>query len=330
VTNMITTTSLLAFTVVINCLPLAFSWTLTPLTIDEHPCKPEKLKYQNRYVCDSKGNVECLTGWKNKSYNVDKHFPCSEPICEPECKNGQCKLPNVCSCDIGWDGLDCGTCLDMPGCGNGGCVDPNTNISEPFKCHCEEGWKGALCDQPACTDHCNNQGKCVVTSDGGRQCNCNLGWKGDTCAECTANVGCILNNTITDQGCQKLDPDNSTLTIDEPNTCQCNDNWQGPFCGIPKCLNSAGNETITCVNGVCKEGGVDVTDGSVIPAFCQCNVGWEGEACDECVPHPECPDTGTPAIDKCVNPYDCICQGTEDQKTADNDFKFCTAFVPPP
>ena len=45
------------------------------------------------------------------------------------------------------DGLDCGTCLDMPGCGYGGCVNPATNVSEPFKCHCEEGWKGALCDQ---------------------------------------------------------------------------------------------------------------------------------------------------------------------------------------
>ena len=108
----------------------------------------------------------------------------------------------------------------------------------------------------ACPDHCSNQGKCVVTSDGGRQCNCNLGWTGETCADCTANVGCILNNTITEQGCQKLDPDNSTLTIDEPNTCQCSDDWQGPFCGIPKCLNSAGNETLECVNGVCTEGGV--------------------------------------------------------------------------
>ena len=167
----------------------------------------------------------------------------------------------------------------MPGCGNGGCVNPATNVSEPFKCHCEEGWKGALCDQrkwtkqkarlwnlrkfpqtchtfaAACPDHCSNQGKCVVTSDGGRQCNCNLGWTGETCANCTANVGCNLNNTITDLGCQKYDHDQSEL-LDEPNTCQCNDNWQGPFCGIPKCLNSLGNETIDCVNGVCTEGGV--------------------------------------------------------------------------
>ena len=44
------------------------------------------------------------------------------------------------------DGLDCGTCIAMPGCVNGGCVNPATNKSEPFKCFCDDDWTGALCD----------------------------------------------------------------------------------------------------------------------------------------------------------------------------------------
>merc|ERR1712198_81013 len=97
-----------------------------------------------RYICDSKGNVECLAGWTNQNYSVSKHFPCSVPICDPPCLNGVCKAPDVCSCDIGWDGPDCGTCLKLPGCVNGGCIDQETKIPEPLKCICKYGWKGAL------------------------------------------------------------------------------------------------------------------------------------------------------------------------------------------
>jgi len=304
---------------IISCLQLVLSLKLTPLTIDEHPCKPEKIKFQNRYVCDSQGNIECLTGWQSKSYNMDKHFPCSEPICDPPCQNGVCKLPNVCSCEIGWDGLDCGTCIDMPGCANGNCTNPDTLESEPFKCYCQDGWKGALCDQPSCDEHCNNQGQCVVTVDGGRQCNCNLGWSGPTCANCTASVGCDLEHTLTPEGCQLVED-----TPGEPNTCQCTSNWKGTFCEIPKCKDSTvWPVEIECVNGVCTSGGTNST-GDMIPAFCKCNVGWTGEKCDKCEPHPNCPETG---IDKCIHPWECLCQGSESEATATNDFKFCTEFI---
>ena len=112
---------LIQFIFLVKCLELALSSRLTPLTIDEHPCKPEKIRvikhdfvivtkksllhyfqHQNRYICDSKGNVECLAGWTNQNYSMSKHFPCSVPICDPPCLNGVCKAPDVCSCDIGW------------------------------------------------------------------------------------------------------------------------------------------------------------------------------------------------------------------------------------
>ena len=85
----------------------------------------------------------------------------------------------------------------------------------------------------SCDEHCNNQGQCVVTVDGGRQCNCNLGWSGPTCANCTASVGCDLEHTLTPEGCQAVED-----TPGEPNTCQCTSNWKGTFCEIPKCKDS--------------------------------------------------------------------------------------------
>ena len=60
------------------------------------------LQHQNRYICDAEGKVQCLTGWKERDYNPDPDYPCSEAICSPECVHGLCNLPGVCACDVGW------------------------------------------------------------------------------------------------------------------------------------------------------------------------------------------------------------------------------------
>lgn len=99
---------------------------LTPLMIDKIACRPEYLEVrvafdhltqtcticiieakqfflqnQDRYVCNSKGDVSCNHGWK-ESEIADPVHPCRVPICNPECQNGKCKAPNLCACEIGW------------------------------------------------------------------------------------------------------------------------------------------------------------------------------------------------------------------------------------
>ena len=74
--------------------------------------------------------------------NMNKLDPCSQPICNfngKGCKNGKCRAPNICSCDVGWQGVDCGTCIPRPGCVHGSC-------KKGLDCICEPGWSGALCN----------------------------------------------------------------------------------------------------------------------------------------------------------------------------------------
>ena len=90
------------------------------------------------YFCDTRGNIICQSGW-NKSEEIDDWLnPCSEPICSKGCKNGKCVGPDLCACEIGWEGQDCGTCLRRPGCQHGHCDDA-------FECKCDLGWDGADC-----------------------------------------------------------------------------------------------------------------------------------------------------------------------------------------
>jgi len=320
------------FLTVLLALPLAWAWSLTPTTIDNHMCKPEKLKNQARYICDTTGKVECLTGWKDKDYNKDPHFPCAEPICNPKCENGECKLPNICSCEIGWDGLDCGTCIDMPGCVNGGCsktFEDGTQEVDALSCKCHDNWQGALCDTPKCQDNCNNHGKCVDIAGDEHECKCNLGWTGEYCDECEPLMGCKIEHTIDvnddtiGDGCKIKDADDKIALL--PNTCQCTDDWTGIFCEQPKCRDDEDGSEISCVNGECTQGGTD-PNGQILPAFCKCRVGWAGNKCDQCVPHPQCPNTpGSSLIAACINPNDCRCEGT----LADNDeeTKYCFTWI---
>ena len=90
------------------------------------------------YFCDRRGNVICQSGWEKSQEKENPLHPCSEPICRDGCNNGECKAPNYCTCDIGWTGLDCSTCLEKPGCEHGSC-------NEAFECNCDPEWFGSHC-----------------------------------------------------------------------------------------------------------------------------------------------------------------------------------------
>ena len=44
------------------------------------------------------------------------------------------------------EGSDCGTCMALPGCVNGNCINPSNGQAEAFTCNCKSSWDGALCD----------------------------------------------------------------------------------------------------------------------------------------------------------------------------------------
>ena len=65
--------------------------------------------------------------------------PCPEPICSHGCVNGECKAPNYCVCELGWEGHNCSDCVQYPGCQHGHC-------NKPFECKCDPGWMGLKCE----------------------------------------------------------------------------------------------------------------------------------------------------------------------------------------
>ena len=40
-------------------------------------------------------SIPCQPGWQG--------LLCDKPICDPDCVNGTCVLPEVCECDLGWE-----------------------------------------------------------------------------------------------------------------------------------------------------------------------------------------------------------------------------------
>jgi len=100
----------------------------------------------NQYICDNLGNVICLDGWSRP----DKL--CRIPICEIwddkkqqklGCQHGSCIKPNLCACEVGWEGSRCEKCVSLSGCQEGSCLD------QPFQCFCHNSsqWTGMLCDK---------------------------------------------------------------------------------------------------------------------------------------------------------------------------------------
>merc|ERR1711872_618052 len=123
---------------------------LTPLEIDNAPCKAENIKNQVRYTCDLKGNITCQNGWTSVN-DTDPLYPCATPVCSDGCVHGVCEGPDICACDIGWEGVNCSTCINLPGCVHGSCN------GKGLACDCDNPleWQGGLCDIPIC-DNCVN------------------------------------------------------------------------------------------------------------------------------------------------------------------------------
>jgi len=197
-----------------------FSSKFTPMEINNHPCTPENLKRTRSYICDHEGKVICQSGWKQPENSDEASLnPCSEPICDHGgmgCKHGICRAPNMCACEVGWEGNNCEICVRLPGCENGNCTNE-------FECNCHDGWSGACCNVP----HCNGciNGQCVRPND----CVCFDGWMGKNCSTCQKMAGCKHGNCF-----------------DTPNSCECEEGWEGVLCDQPLC-------DPPCVHGVCTE-----------------------------------------------------------------------------
>jgi len=175
----------------------------TPLEIDNHPCQPENLKRAQSYTCTSSGEVICQNGWQEPN-DSDPMNPCSQPICQ-ECMHGICVSPDLCACEVGWEGMVCDTCIPFPGCRHGHCV-------QALECICKPGYGGGFCDIPDCGEcangFCNSPDVCM----------CFDGWKGDNCTECIPLAGCVKGKCA-----------------DHPHTCSCEDGWEGALCNMPIC-----------------------------------------------------------------------------------------------
>jgi len=251
---------------------------LTPLRIDNYPCKPENLKGQIRYICDNQGAVKCNHGW-SKDNDTNPLHPCMTPVCEAGCVHGKCKSPDTCACDVGWEGNDCNTCVTLPGCVHGSC----NGTALACKCTDDTMWAGGLCDTPVCPSGCVN-GQCIAPG----QCKCNPGWTGANCTTCLPLKGC---STI---GGSCVDPNNPSRQV--PNGCLCKTGYTGALCSQPMC-------TPACASGHGKC--IFANSTSMTGPICKCNLGWAGDYCDDCLVYPNCPRNAT--LGGCIEPYECRC-----------------------
>ncbi|XP_059097208.1 protein jagged-1b-like [Tigriopus californicus] len=235
-------------------------FVFTPLRNDELPCVAENLRHSHRYICDDEANVICLSGWREDPdwSKRDLRNPCPIPICDyhgETCQHGQCVRPDVCACEVGWQGHLCDTCIPLPGCIHGSC-------NATFECNCDcndqgvQLWEGAFCEQPACPDCHPNHGFCFEPFE----CQCHEGWQGPDCQECVKLPGCV----------------HGSCEDGKPHSCQCDEGWTGHLCDQPQCGEGCHHE-----NGFCIE-----------PDTCICKAGWQGPSCSECVPYWICPEDG--------------------------------------
>ncbi|XP_065917242.1 multiple epidermal growth factor-like domains protein 6 isoform X3 [Dysidea avara] len=195
----------------------------------------------------------------------DGNPPTCQPICSGGCLNeGNCTLPEVCTCAPGWTGKNCG--IDINECliDNGGCTHTCDNTDGSYQCSCNKGYEltsdGHNCaDIEECRNGLHNCSQVCVELNGGFECDCFPGFQlladRTTCIDIDE---CLQGTAGCNHGCRNT---NGSFI------CTCNDGYQLYHNDLTLCL-----DIDECVesNGGCQH----VCENTIGSYSCTCHTGY--------------------------------------------------------
>uniref|UniRef100_A0A8C6IKB2 Nephronectin n=1 Tax=Mus spicilegus TaxID=10103 RepID=A0A8C6IKB2_MUSSI len=146
-------------------------------------------------LCRYGGRIDCCWGWARQSWGQ------CQPVCQPQCKHGECVGPNKCKCHPGFAGKTCNQDLNECGLKPRPCKHRCMNTFGSYKCYCLNGYMllpDGSCSSALSCSMANCQYGCDVVK-GQVRCQCpspglQLAPDGRTCVdidECaTGRVSC--------------------------------------------------------------------------------------------------------------------------------------------
>ncbi|XP_070978156.1 nephronectin-like, partial [Oncorhynchus clarkii lewisi] len=149
-------------------------------------------------LCQYGTRVECCWGWRRASWGH------CQPLCQQECKHGECVGPDKCTCHPGYTGKTCNQDLNECGLKPRPCKHRCMNTQGSYKCYCLNGYMlqpDGTCRNARTCVRANCQYGCEVTK-GVVRCQCpspglRLGPDRRTCVdvdECVAGRGVCPRN----------------------------------------------------------------------------------------------------------------------------------------
>ncbi|XP_076998746.1 nephronectin isoform X4 [Tamandua tetradactyla] len=85
-------------------------------------------------LCRYGGRIDCCWGWARRSWGQ------CQPVCQPQCKHGECVGPNKCKCHPGYAGKTCNQDLNECGLKPRPCKHRCMNTYGSYKCYCLNGY----------------------------------------------------------------------------------------------------------------------------------------------------------------------------------------------
>ncbi|XP_057649741.1 nephronectin isoform X4 [Chionomys nivalis] len=146
-------------------------------------------------LCRYGSRIDCCWGWARQSWGQ------CQPVCQPQCKHGECIGPNKCKCHPGFAGKTCNQDLNECGLKPRPCKHRCMNTFGSYKCYCLNGYM-LMPDGSCSSAHSCSMANCQYGCDvvkGQIRCQCpspglQLAPDGRTCMdidECaTGRVSC--------------------------------------------------------------------------------------------------------------------------------------------
>uniref|UniRef100_A0AC11CPY4 Nephronectin n=1 Tax=Ovis aries TaxID=9940 RepID=A0AC11CPY4_SHEEP len=85
-------------------------------------------------LCRYGGRIDCCWGWARRPWGQ------CQPVCQPQCKHGECVGPNKCKCHPGYAGKTCNQDLNECGLKPRPCKHRCMNTFGSYKCYCLNGY----------------------------------------------------------------------------------------------------------------------------------------------------------------------------------------------